>query len=74
MTQITKIVENPEPRLNSNIFSKEFCDFIEKTVNKEPGKRLTAEELLKHPWITEHQNDSYILVQNWLDEFYVHDH
>ena len=74
LTQITKIVENPEPRLNSNIFSKEFCDFIEKTVNKEPGKRLTAEELLKHPWITEHQNDSYILVQNWLDEFYVHDH
>ena len=35
LTQITKIVENPEPRLNSNIFSKEFCDFIEKTVKKE---------------------------------------
>lgn len=70
LTQITKIVENAEPRLNSNIFSKEFCDFIEKTVNKEPEKRLNAEELLKHPWITEHQNEGYLLVQKWLLEFY----
>ena len=69
-TQITKIVENAEPRLNSNIFSKEFCDFIEKTVNKEPGKRLNVEELLNHPWIIKHQNDSYQLVQKWVIDFY----
>ncbi len=70
LTQITKIVEGAEPRLNSNIFSKEFCDFIEKTVKKEPEKRLNVEELLNHPWITEYQNDSYNLVQKWLKEFY----
>ena len=43
LTQITKIVEEQEPRLNENYFSKEFCDFIEKTVKKEPEKRANIE-------------------------------
>ena len=65
LTQITKIVEEQEPRLNENIFSKEFCDFIEKTVKKEPEKRANIEELLKHPWIVGHENDKDS-VPKWL--------
>ena len=49
LTQITKIVEYDEPRLDGKIFSKEFCDFIEKTVKKEPEKRADVEELLYAP-------------------------
>ena len=58
LTQITKIVEYDEPRLDGKIFSKEFCDFIEKTVKKEPEKRADVEELLNHPWIVGHDNDN----------------
>lgn len=65
LTQITKIVEEQEPRLNENYFSKEFCDFIEKTVKKEPEKRANIEELLKHPWIVGHENDKDS-VPKWL--------
>ena len=65
LTQITKIMEDPEPRLDSNIFSKEFCDFIEKTLKKEEEKRLSTDELLKHPWIVGHENDKESIPQ-WL--------
>ena len=69
LTQITKIVENPEPRLNDNIFSKEFCDFIEKTLKKEEEKRANIDELLKHPWIVGHENDQDS-VPKWLAFLY----
>ena len=65
LTQISKIVEEPEPRLDPNIFSKEFCDFIEKTVKKEEEKRANVDELLKHPWILGHENDKEIIAK-WL--------
>ena len=65
LTQITKIVENDEPRLDENIFSKEFCDFIEKTVNKEPDKRCDVNELLNHPWILKYDKDD-VNIPSWL--------
>lgn len=65
LTQIAKIVEEPEPRLDPNIFSKEFCDFIEKTVKKEEEKRANVDELLKHPWILGHENDKECIAK-WL--------
>ena len=65
LTQITKIVENPEPKLDENIFSKEFCDFIEKTLNKEEQKRANIDDLLRHSWIVEHENDKES-VADWL--------
>jgi mitogen-activated protein kinase kinase 1 len=69
LTQITKIVESPEPRLNSNIFSKEFCDFIEKTVKKEDDKRANIDELINHPWILMHENDEDNIAK-WLAFLY----
>ena len=65
LTQITKIVENPEPKLDENIFSKEFCDFIEKTLNKEEQKRANIDDLLRHSWIVEHENDKESVAE-WL--------
>ena len=75
LTQITKIVESPEPRLNSNIFSKEFCNFIELTVKKEDNKRGNIDELLNHPWILMHDNnkDKYSIVK-WLAFLYDYDY
>ena len=65
LTQITKIMEDPEPRLDENIFSKDFCDFIEKTLKKEEEKRLSIDELLKHPWIVGCEDDTES-VAKWL--------
>ena len=69
LTQITKIVENDEPRLDNNIFSKELCDFIEKTVKKEQENRADVDELLNHPWIVGHDKDVDSISQ-WLEFLY----
>ena len=69
LTQITKIVEYDEPRLDGNIFSKEFCDFIEKTVKKEPEKRSDVDELLNHPWILKYDKDGES-VPIWLSNLF----
>lgn len=65
LAQITSIVEGPEPKLDNKIFSKEFCDFLEKALKKNPDERATISELIKHPWITEHMNDKDDMSQ-WL--------
>ena len=69
LTQITKIVETDEPRLDNNIFSKELCDFIEKTVKKEQENRADVDELLNHPWIVGHDKDVDSISQ-WLEFLY----
>ena len=65
LSQIAKIMEDPEPILDPNIFSKEFCDFIEKTIKKEEDKRANIDDLLKHPWIVGHENDKES-ISEWL--------
>lgn len=43
----------PLPKLSEpEKWSKDFHDFLSKTLVKEPEKRLSAEELLKHPFVT----------------------
>ena len=65
LAQITRMVEYDEPRLDDKIFSKELCDFIDKTVKKEPEKRSDVIALLNHPWILGHENDNDS-VPEWL--------
>eukprot|EP00808_Paulinella_micropora_P025799 g45002.t1 len=36
--------------------SEEVCDLIGKLLRKEPEKRLTAGEILQHPWLTQRKN------------------
>jgi len=72
ITIMQKIMEDSEPRLNSNFFSKEFCDFIEKTLKKEPEKRDSIDQLLKHEWIIKYDNgnDNNSTISEWLAQFY----
>ena len=56
-TQITTIIEGPEPSLPREFFSNEFCDFMDKILKKEPSDRSNVIELIKHPFITNHLND-----------------
>ena len=70
ITIMQKIVEDSEPRLNCNIFSKEFCDFIEKTLKKDPEKRDSIDQLLKHEWIIKYENNNNSTISEWLAQFY----
>ena len=45
------IPKNPAPVLDGNNFSKNFKDFIRLCLNKNPARRPTASELLKHPFV-----------------------
>ena len=73
LLQITKIVEGPEPELDNKIFSQELCDFIKKTLKKEPNERATINDLLKHPWIVNHCNDKENISQ-WLANLFDYDY
>ncbi|XP_019151288.1 PREDICTED: mitogen-activated protein kinase kinase 2-like [Ipomoea nil] len=46
------IVDQPEPCAPPDQFSPEFCSFISKCVQKDPKKRLSANELMRHPFIS----------------------
>jgi len=50
MKALFHIPKNPAPRLEGN-FSKEFKDFISLCLMKEPERRPTAKELLRHRFI-----------------------
>eukprot|EP01155_Anaeramoeba_flamelloides_P051965 Anaeramoba_flamelloidesc42594_g2_i5.p1 GENE.c42594_g2_i5~~c42594_g2_i5.p1 ORF type:complete len:180 (-),score=43.87 c42594_g2_i5:49-588(-) len=52
MRVIFMIPKSDPPTLtNPNMFSKELNDFLTKSLQKDPKKRPSAKELLKHPWI-----------------------
>jgi serine/threonine protein kinase len=39
------------PRLDSKKWSPQFCDFVEKCLQKDPSKRSSCEDLLKHTFL-----------------------
>lgn len=47
---LRSILHDPSPSLDSG-FSPEFRDFVDLCLSKDPQKRATAEELLKHPFL-----------------------
>lgn len=50
------IVNDPAPRLDA-VSSKEACDFVARCLQKEPGARASAAELLQHPWLSSAASD-----------------
>ncbi|GFP79435.1 mitogen-activated protein kinase kinase 2 [Phtheirospermum japonicum] len=50
------IVNQPPPRAPSDSYSPEFCSFISDCVQKDPKDRLSANELMAHPFIAKYDN------------------
>ncbi|KAH7312532.1 kinase-like domain-containing protein [Stachybotrys elegans] len=53
------IPKNPPPVLEGN-FTKAFKEFIELCVQRDPKKRPTAKDLLRHPFIRKAKKTSYL--------------
>ena len=53
------IPKNPAPMLEGQ-FSKEFKDFVHRCLQKEPHKRPSARELLRHPWAKKAKRTAYL--------------
>ena len=69
---LKKIITHPPKGLkNKDKWSKEFNDFVEKCLIYEPEKRLSAKELLEHPFIIKYNRGNKLiaeLVNNSMDE------
>lgn len=52
--QLRQVVKDDPPRLEPGTFSPEFEDFITKCLQKVYTARPNYEQLLQHPFITEH--------------------
>ncbi|KAH7815313.1 putative MAP kinase kinase [Monocercomonoides exilis] len=63
------IVQKPSPALPEDSFSKEFCDFIAKCLEKEADKRYNADQLLAHPFLSDANCASLDETAAWLKPF-----
>lgn len=54
------IPKNNPPQLLGN-YNKQFKEFVEACLNKEPENRPTAKELLKYPFIRKAKKNSYLM-------------
>lgn len=50
-----QILDDPSPSPPKDVFSPEFCSFIEACLQKDADARPTAEQLLSHPFITKYE-------------------
>lgn len=65
-----QILDDPSPSPSKNLFSLEFCSFIDACLQKDAESRPTAEQLLSHPFIRKHDEarvDLAIFVRSIFD-------
>lgn len=65
-----QILDDPSPSPSKQLFSPEFCSFIDACLLKNAEARPTADELLSHPFITKYENtgvDLGAFVQGFFD-------
>jgi len=55
------IVDQPPPVAPSDEFSPEFCSFIAACLQKEPGDRASAAQLLNHPFLQKCAEEDYCI-------------
>lgn len=51
-----QILDDPSPSPPKDVFSPEFCSFIDACLQKDADARPTAEQLLSHPFITKYED------------------
>lgn len=56
-TSMYLICQRDAPRLPADRYSPAFCDFIQRCMEKEPSKRWTAAQLLKHEFLAQAAKD-----------------
>lgn len=59
------IVNEPPPKLEHEIFSDEFKDFVDKCLKKNPDERADLKSLLNHPWMVRSQ-DEKVDISGWV--------
>lgn len=58
----------PPPRIpNNGKFSKELCNFVECCLQINPKDRLSAEQLILHPWILQNKKSGKRFME-WINE------
>lgn len=51
-----QILDDPSPSPSKEDFSPEFCSFVDACLQKNAEARLTAEQLLSHPFVTKYKD------------------
>ena len=63
--EIYKAIVNKEPHFGKakRVMSPQAIQFIMDCLDKDPKRRLSAEQLLDHSWLAEHMEDKEIDVE-----------
>lgn len=60
------------PRLDEDVFSPEFSEFVAQCLRKDPDERSSAMTLLSDPWLEMHRvydmDSAIAIVREWLDK------
>jgi serine/threonine protein kinase len=62
---VKQIQSDASPALDPAQFPAELCDFVARCLVKDPAKRATAQQLLKHPFLTGWTKASHALAHTF---------